>query len=218
MAKLRGKKPSIFTEIKILLGKLIVPDCLAPTAPLPTVGHLGLRQGVDRPLRRLSLCSQCTLGRVGNSSGVSVDAGRFEGQGLALGLRCPGKKLQVLDGILQLGLSTLYLSQSPLLGRQQQWIQSAGVRGWGLHPNSSSLTQPKSVPGLSHGSHQTFQPVALIAWRIAPWIQLRSPVGITGEWKESEAEGLPESSWLESGTPALSLRWRWGLSSLGGGT
>ena len=61
--------------------------------------------------------------------------------------------------------------------------------GGGLHPNSSSLTQPKSVPGLGHRSHQTFQPVALIGWRIAPWIQFRSPVGITGEWKESEAEG-----------------------------
>lgn len=132
MAKLRGKKPSIFTEIKILLGKLIVPDCLAPTAPLPTVGHLGLRQGVDRPLRRLSLCSQCTLGRVGNSSGVSVDAGRFEGQGLALGLRCPGKKLQVLDGILQLGLSTLYLSQSALLGKAAAVDSERGGAGVGV--------------------------------------------------------------------------------------
>lgn len=50
-----GAKKSIdFPEIKILLGNLIVPDFLAAKAPLPTVGHLGLEQGSDRPLGRPS--------------------------------------------------------------------------------------------------------------------------------------------------------------------
>lgn len=58
---LGAKKPhQFFTEIKILLGNLIVPDWLAPTAPLHTAGHVGLRQGLERPLRPLSLCSQNT--------------------------------------------------------------------------------------------------------------------------------------------------------------
>lgn len=76
---------------------------------------------------------------MGSSSGVSVDAGCFEGQGLALGPRCPGKKLQALNGLPQLGLSTLYLGQAALLGRQRQWTQSRGR----VMPNSCSLTQPR---------------------------------------------------------------------------
>ena len=129
---------------------------------------------------------------MGSSSGVSVDAGCFEGQGLALGPRCPGKKLQALNALPQLGLSTLYLGQAALLGRQRQWSQSQGT----FAPNSCSLTQPRYAPGLGQGSHQTFQPVALIGWRIALWIQLRGPVGIRGKGKESEAEEHPSSSWL----------------------
>lgn len=71
MAKFRAKN-TIFTEIKILLGNLTVPDCLAPTAPFPTIGHVGLRQGVDRPLRRF-LSAPKHVGRVGDlPSGVSV--------------------------------------------------------------------------------------------------------------------------------------------------
>lgn len=60
MATLRGKETIDFTEIKILLGNLTVPECLAPTAPLPTEGHIGLRQGSDGPLIWLSLYSQTT--------------------------------------------------------------------------------------------------------------------------------------------------------------
>lgn len=36
-----AKKPIDFLEIKILLGNLIVPGRLVPTAPLPTVRHVG---------------------------------------------------------------------------------------------------------------------------------------------------------------------------------
>ena len=72
-------------------------------------------------------------GSVGSSGGVSVDAGCFEGQGLALGPWRPWKELQALDGIPQLGLRTLHLSQATLLERQRQWAQSQ----WKVAPQLS---------------------------------------------------------------------------------
>lgn len=64
--------------------------------------------------KQVSLCSQTTWGEVGSSGGVSVNAGCFESQGLALGPQRPWKMLQALDGIPQLGLRTLHFSQAVL--------------------------------------------------------------------------------------------------------
>lgn len=50
-------------------------------------------------------------------------------------------------------------------------------------------SSPISAPSL--GSHQTFQPVGLTAWRIALWIQTQGPVGIRERWEAQRLENLP---------------------------